>query len=102
MKYLYRLVVFLYALFWACMLSAVEKKVDCHRATYPHVQCEAHVYPNEAHWTVSVNGIRADYERGILVYLTLPDEVWAEIQLKVQDKTLTFYGRWHNGKAEFR
>lgn len=95
---------------WAIVLTGLgcalvfadEKPITCKQVTYPHVECEAHVFPNEAYWTVSINDIRADYHRGILVYLTLPDDVWAKIEVKVQKYTLTFYGRWHNGKTEFK
>ena len=95
---------FVALLLFASTLAAETRPFTCKAAMYPHVMCEASVFPAEVYWTVYLNDVRADYEKGSVVYLTLPDDIWARIEIHVQGtKTSTsFYGRWHNSKTEFR
>lgn len=78
-------------------------RINCHQAVYPHVSCEAqYVYPYDAEFFVFIEDVRADYEKGLTVYITLPDDVWARIEVHVQNQVITFYGRWSNKNLQFR
>lgn len=78
-------------------------KIDCHAFTYPHVKCEAnYTYPSDAEFYVFINDIRADYEKGIVVFITLPDNVWARIEVRIEKQVIIFYGRWADGRTQFK
>lgn len=83
--------------------SREPPQFTCKSATYPKVVCEAkNVYPFDPVFTTFIGDHRADQEKGLTVYLTLPDEAWATIQMCLDDYCLSAYGGWFDKKARFR
>lgn len=83
--------------------SREPPQFTCRAATYPKVVCEAkNVYPFDPVFTTYIGDHRADREKGVTVYLTLPDDTWATIEMCVGDTCLSAYGGWFDKKARFR
>jgi len=77
-------------------------KINCQQATYPNVMCEAnYVFPSDAIFIVYIGDVRGDYEKGITVYITLPDDVFARIEVHIEKQVVVFYGRWHDHQLQF-
>lgn len=79
----------------------------CTGAVYPKAKCDARfVDPFTPVWTTFLGDRRADYEKGSTVYLTLPDNEYARIEVCITDDNGThcvdFFGGWFDKKARFR
>lgn len=83
--------------------SREPPQFTCKTWNYPRIVCEAHyVDPFDVVWRVLWDGQTADYDKGVVVYLTLPDDRWATIDMQVLDTHLTAHGRWFNHVVQLR
>ena len=78
---------------------------ECRAWSPPRIVCEARfVDPYVPEWRVYYWNSKdtADFDRGTKVYLTIPYERFAEIEMTVRGSIVSAFARWHNGKVEFK
>lgn len=86
--------------------SRREAQFKCSRFIPPRIQCEAkYVWPILPYWQVYYPGTSdvVEYDDGIVVFLTLPREKFARIEMCLnRNHCLVTYGGWFGEKLLFR
>lgn len=81
--------------------------LSCQAFKKPLVRCEAKNVVNALQWRVYVPGTKqvADYDEGLVVYLTVPDS-WTVIEMAFPstkgEATVSVRARWVDHKIEFQ